>query len=406
MDLSTAPTGSGFQTSDGLAPRVAPSWFQLHPRMVDLLVVLAVFLYNLPIQFGAVPARLWPGTALVVSLGLCLPALVRRQRPLAVFVVTAGVAVLQVLLGVGLLPADVMLLVAVYTVAVRLRWLVSALVTVSVAGWTVIATQKAVASGDLNFGDVGVLVAVTVWAWTWGRLVQVRRNYIASLRERAEQAEREKAAEARAAASAERTRIARELHDIVSHSLSVSAVLSDGAAATVGTDPEQAGAAMVTVRDLSRTALADMRRMLGVLRDDEPGSHAPLPGVAQLPELVEQSRTVGMPVRLSVDTGGLKIPASVDLTAYRVVQEALTNVRKHAGVVTEVQVTVRRVDDAVEVRVVDDGAGHGGTAARMPGHGLVGMRERVATHHGHLQAGARQPGGFEVVATIPIEEES
>lgn len=383
------------------------SWLQLHPRLVDLMLVLAIFAYNLPIQFGAVPGHLWLGTGLLVSVGLCAPGLWRRQWPAATYLVIQLVAVTQVLLGISLVVADAMLLLAVYTLASRRRWQLSGMAALITATWTVPSCLPILERGEMSIGDLGVIVALILWSWTWGRLVQTRRRYIASLHERAAQLAREKAVEAELAASSERTRIAREIHDVVSHSLSVVAVLSDGAASTVDTDPEQARTAMLTVRDTGRTALADMRRLLGVLRDDEPGSHAPQPGIAQLPRLLEESCAAGVPVRF-IETGGPQtVPQSIDLTVYRIVQEALTNVRKHAGLgVSEVRVTLAHTPESITVTVTDDGAGSAAGVGRHIGHGLIGMRERVAAHHGQLRAGQRPEGGFEVVATIPTGDES
>lgn len=385
----------------------APTWFQLHPHAVDLLLVLAIFTYNLPIQFGSMPAGLWWGAGLLVSVVLCAPGLVRRQRPVASYAVIQLVAVLQSLLGISLLAADAMLLLAVYTLASRRRWQLSGMAAMVTAAWTVLSCLPMLRRGDMSIGDVGVILALILWAWTWGRLVQTRRGYIASLHERAAQLEREKVVESAVAAAQERTRIARELHDVVSHSLSVAVVMSDGAASTIDQEPERSRKAMITVRDISRTALADMRRMLGVLREDEPGSHAPQPGLKQLPELVEQSRVVGLPVSFSEQgQRAAGVPASVDLTVYRIIQEALTNVRKHAGSVTDVRVTVCHRPDAIEVSISDDGSGAEEARHDHAGHGLVGMRERVVIHHGQLRTGQRPGGGFEVVATIPTGDES
>lgn len=379
------------------------TWFQQHPQVVDLVVVLAVFAYNLPTQFGSVPDGLWPGTGIVLSAGLCAPYLARRRYPLAVFAVIQVVAFLQVLLGVELLAADIMLLLAVYNLSVRQRWYVSAVSALASIGWLLVAVVPTVEKTYLSIGDVGVLVAVVVWAWTWGRLVQTRKNYIGSLRERAAQLEREKAAEAAIAASTERTRIAREIHDIVSHSLSVVVLLSDGAAAKVTSEPERARTAMLRVRDTGRSALADMRRMLGVLREDEPGSHAPQPGTAQLERLVDESAALGLPVTLETEGDAGHVPATVDLAVFRIVQEALTNVRRHAGPdVTRVNVLVQYRPDAIEVRIADDGQGPGEhPGGSGTGHGLIGMRERVAAHGGTLRTGARPNGGFEVIASVP-----
>lgn len=378
------------------------NWFQQHPRTVDLVVVLAVFAYNLPIQFGSVPDDLWSGTGVVLSVGLCGPYLLRRRYPVGAFVAVQTVAFVQVLLGVELMPADLMLLFVVYNLAVKTRWAFSVVATVVTLGWLLAVTVPTMARDHLSVGDVGVLFTIVVWAWTWGFLVQNRRRYIESLRQRAEQLEREKATEAAMAAVTERTRIAREIHDIVSHGLSVVVVMSDGAAKTVDSAPEQAKTAMLGVRDTGRAALADMRRMLGVLRNDEPGSRAPQPGIAELDRLVEDSAVAGLPVSFSVagESGVEPIPTSVDLAVFRIVQEALTNARRHAGPeVTRVDVRIAYQEDTIEVSVVDDGKGPAGCDGT--GRGLIGMRERVAAHGGVLRTGARPGGGFEVVASLP-----
>jgi signal transduction histidine kinase len=384
------------------------NWFQRHPRVVDLVVVLAVFSYNLPIQLGSVPGHLWPGTGIVLSAGLCAPYLLRRRHPLGAFACIQSVALVQLALGVELLVADVVLLLAVYNLAVRARWYVSAASAVVLIAWLLVAVAPTMARDHLSIGDVGVLVAVVVWAWTGGRLVQTRRRYIGSLRERAAQLEREKKAESAIAASSERTRIAREIHDIVSHSLSVVVVMSDGAATKAETDPAQARTAMLAVRDTGRTAMADMRRMLGVLRDGEPGSYAPQPGIAQLDRLVDDSIAAGLPVVLAVEGDPGPVAASVDLVVFRTVQEALTNARRHAGPqVTRVDVRVRHREDTIEVSVTDDGRGPvEDDAASRTGHGLIGMQERVAAHDGTLRTGARLGGGFEVVAIVPKEAQA
>ncbi|GLB64260.1 two-component sensor histidine kinase [Dietzia sp. NCCP-2495] len=365
-------------------------------------MVLVVFAYNLPIQFNSVPDHLWSGTGIVLSVGLCAPHLLRRRYPLGVYACIQVVAFLQVLLGVELLVADVMLLPAVYTLAVRARWSVSAAAAALVVAWLIFTVVPAMDHNNMSIGDLGVLVVVVIWMWTWGRLVRTRRHYIVWLRERAVQLEREKAAEAALAASSERTRIAREIHDIVSHSLSVVVVMSDGAAATIDTDPARAKSAMEGVRDTGRTAMADMRRMLGVLRDDEPGSHAPQPGIAQLESLVDESTSAGLPVTLAVEGHAEQVPASVDLAVFRIVQEALTNARRHAGPnVTRVDVRISRRVDAIEVSIVDDGRGTVEDADNGRGHGLIGMRERIAAHGGTLRTESRPGGGFEVNAIVP-----
>jgi signal transduction histidine kinase len=373
--------------------------------LVDVLVAVGVFVYNLPIIpiYADVPAA--AVGLMVVSAALCGPYLARRRYPLAVLGVMLAAACVQLTLGTPILAADAMLLFAVYNVATRYLWWVSLFGALLTVIWLLVTVIPHLGEEFIDIGQLGVLIVVTLWVWTWGTLVRIRRQYIVGLRERAEQAERERETNARIAVAGERARIAREIHDIVSHSLSVVVVMSDGAASKVETEPERAKSAMLGVRDTGRTALAEMRRMLGVLRDDEPGSHAPQPGIAQLDGLITQSRAAGMPVNLTVSGEATPMPEGVGLTVYRLVQEALTNVRKHAGPdVARVDVSLQYRPGKVEVRVTDDG--HGPTTEPRSGgrgQGLLGMRERVAAHDGTLQAGPRRGGGFEVIAVLPRE---
>jgi signal transduction histidine kinase len=370
-----------------------------------VVVVLVVFAYNLPIQVVYVPDGLWPGMGVVVSVGLCAPYVLRRRHPLPVFGVIILTAWLQLVLGVGFIPADIMLALALYNVAVRFRWPVSAPAAAAVVLWVLFAVGPRLEEYYFSLGDLGLLVLVVVVAWTWGTTVRVRRDYVDGLKERARQLEQERESQARIVAAEERARIAREIHDIVSHSLSVVVLMAEGASLKVRTEPERAEQAMLTVRDTGRNALAEMRRMLGLLRDGEPGSHAPQPGIAQLGRLIEESRASGLLVEMTVQGEPVEVSAGVDLVVYRVVQEALTNARKHAGPsLSKVAVRLRYEGDSLEARVTDDGQGLGARPGGEPGggHGLVGMRERVAAYGGKLRTGPRPGGGYEVVATLPI----
>ncbi|WDZ90602.1 sensor histidine kinase [Nocardiopsis sp. HUAS JQ3] len=405
-DTATA-TGRG--TTDvtveqpGLA-RAPGSWLRECVWLLDLLVVLAVFVYNLPIFPAYVPDGPRLAALVIVLVGLCAPYLLRRRYPLAVLAVMLLAACVQVLLGTRLIPADVMLLFAAYNVATRFVWLISLPGAVAVVAWLLIAVLPRLGEDYIGVSELGSLVAVTALVWTWGTLVRIRRDYVASLQERARQLEREREAQAQIARVEERARIAREIHDIVSHSLSVIVLMSDGAASKVETEPQRAKTAMITARDTGRSALTEMRRMLGVLREDEPGSHSPQPGIAQLERLVEESKAAGLPVALRAEGDPAPLSAGLDLTVYRVVQEALTNVRKHAGPeVRNVQVRLRYRDTDLEVQITDDGQGFSDHPDSEPaGHGLVGMRERVAAYSGTLRAGMRPSGGFEVTAVLPI----
>lgn len=380
---------------------VSSLWARRWP--VDLVVVIAVFAYNLPIQFAYVPPGLWPGMGVIVSLSLCVPYLFRRQYPLWVFGIVLLSAVVQLILGIGILAADVMLTFTVYAVAVRFRWPISVPAAGSVVLWVTLAITPRLAEYDLSPGDFAVLVLVIVIAWTWGTTARIRRAYLDGLRERARQLEREKEAQSRIVAAAERARIAREIHDLVSHSLSVVVLMAEGASLKVRSEPQRAESAMLTVRDTARSASAEMRRMLDVLRDGEPGPDAPQPGVARLGDLMAESRAAGLPVALTVVGQEREMSAGQNLAVYRVVQESLTNARKHGGPqLSRVEVELRYRDQEIEVRITDDGRGNVAPDTITGGHGLIGMRERVSIYGGALRAGSASGGGFEIVATVPI----
>jgi signal transduction histidine kinase len=350
------------------------------------LVVLAI---------GAVGRRPDPnGTALIFSAGLALPLLLRRRWPLGVFLVIAGVAFLQWLSDLRLL-ADVSLLVALYTVAAdqpRRRLLLAA---------AVLAIGILLAADQWSVGTPGPLIVflggLATAAAVLGINVRTRRAYLASVEERAAQLERDRDQQGRLAAAAERARIAREMHDIVAHNLSVMIALADGAGLMAPSDPERSSGAMDQVARVGRHALGDMRRLLGVLRSEEVVALAPQPGLPELDALIEQVRAAGLPVTL--ETSGERVPlgAGAELTVYRLVQEALTNTLKHAGPAVQATVRLRYVGVGVDVEVTDDGAG-GVLAAG--GQGLSGMRERAAVYGGAVEAGPRASGGWRVHARV------
>ncbi|TGD10670.1 sensor histidine kinase [Brevibacterium sp. S111] len=365
---------------------------------------MVVFVYNLPIQFSSVPEDMWPGLGLLFSVGLCAPYLLRHRRPLTVFVTISLVAAVHLAIGVEMMIADVMVLFALCALSSRFRWHISVPATTAVIIILIFATSAPVNAGYMSVGDVGVLIAITVWTSTWGALVRVRRDHEHTLRERAEQLEREAQVQQQIVAAQERERIARELHDVVSHSLSVVSVLADGAAASVDSQPAKAKTAMEDVRDTGRSALREMRTMLGVLRTDDSADAAPQPGIDQLRQLVAESQTAGFPATLDHRGERSPLPEGLSLAVYRIVQEALTNVRKHAGTqLTEVHVRVDQTSDQVAIRITDNGNSTSANHERQKnGHGLVGMRERVSAYDGTLHAGFRRHHGFEVHAVLPI----
>jgi signal transduction histidine kinase len=245
-------------------------------------------------------------------------------------------------------------------------------------------------------------------AWLVGRHVRSRRVHAEQFEQRALHLEREQTEFARAAAEAERVRIARELHDVVAHSVSLMGVQAGAAERVMGRDPEQARDALRSIQATSRDAIRELRRLLSVLRTAEQPELAPQPGLGSLDPLVARAREGGTPVELRIDGEPRRIPTGVELSAYRVVPESLTNVRKHAaGAATRVNVTCLR--DRIELTVENDTPAVGNPnveeGGRQRGNGLVGMRERVALYGGDLTVGPRADGGFAVRATLPIEAE-
>lgn len=250
-------------------------------------------------------------------------------------------------------------------------------------------------------GDFVFLGAILGVVWMLAVALRERSQRAGELQERADRLEREQEEQARAAVAEERARIARELHDVVAHSVSVIAVQTGSIRHRLRSERPAEAAELSGVEQTARQALAEMRRMLGLLRADDEGlSLAPQPGMDEVPRLVEQMRETGLDVELQIEGDLRPLAPGVDLAAYRILQEALTNVMKHAGP-SHARVAVRFGERAVELEVVDDGrglsAGHNGG-----GHGLVGMRERVALYGGSLQTGPGADGGFVVRASLPI----
>ena len=366
-----------------------------------LLALSTVWLVGSP--FDRVDAGLFQAA-------LIAPLAWRRIWPSAVFLIVSAIAFAQWLVNVPLL-ADAALLVALYTVAAhesrRRAAAAAGLLEVGVIMAAVRWTPAGTLPRSLLF-----LSATVVAALFAGRTVASGSRYLAWMDERARRLEVERDQQATIAAAAERTRIARELHDIVSHSLSVVITLADAAAVVSRTDPERGAEAMTEVSEVGRSALSDMRAMFGVLRDGsgfDPGLE-PQPGVAGLAALAERVRATGLPVSLTITGRPFPLGAAAELTVYRIVQEALTNTIRHASAGRAV-VTIGYEAPLVHVRVDDDGtaapaasvASVGGSAppgAGGRGHGIAGMRERAALHEGTLLAGPSPDGGWAVSATL------
>ena len=273
---------------------------------------------------------------------------------------------------------------------------------VAVFGLAVVAVMSVVRAA-LDAGTEWEPISSLFVLIPWGAGLALRRHrrQAGELRELARQLEREREERARAAVIEERTRIARELHDVVAHSVSVIAVQADAAEAALARDPERSREPLRAIKQTAREALVEMRRLLGILRqaEDELGL-APQPGLSQLDSLVEQSRRAGLTVQLAIEGRPRPLPAGIDLSAYRIVQEGLTNVRKHADVAWA-RVEVRYGDHDLAVAVLDDGKPSAKT--NDGGHGLVGVQERVALLGGDFRSGRREAGGYELRARIPIK---
>jgi signal transduction histidine kinase len=331
--------------------------------------------------------------------GLALVA--RRRRPLVtfaiVFAATAAVAV------AADTPAGLAALVALYTTAATLERRISlAVLVLTLALLPVVALTNSNVSDSQQLTDGVLGAACCVGVWALGAYVQTRRRYTQELRDRAAQLEREQEQLTRIAEHEERASIARELHDIVAHSVGVMLVGVRGARGVLRSAPEVADETLARVETSGEQSLQELRRILALLRGPEERAEAhPQPSLAQLEDLVEEYREAGLPVRLTVAGEQRTLLSGVELSVYRIVQEALTNVLKHARP-TEVTVTLSfRGADGLEIEVVDDGR-PAGDGAYTAGHGLVGMRERVALLGGELETGPRPGGGFRVAARLPV----
>jgi signal transduction histidine kinase len=366
-----------------------------HPLLVDSLLALALLAFS---TFWLAHSTFAGRNAALIQTALIVPLAWRRVHPTVVFLSVSAVALGQLLLGYQLI-GDVALLVALYTVAVHESRVRAAGATGLLEVGALLAALRWEPAGSL-LRSLLFLSATVVAALFAGLTVASGSRYLAWLAERAQRLEIERDQQATIAATAERTRIAREMHDIISHSLSVVITLADAASVVTETDPARGAEAMAQVSEVGRQALADMRAMIGVLRADESAAElAPQPDLGQLATLVDRVRATGLAVDLVTEGSAELVGASAALTVYRVVQEALTNTLKHAGA-SRARVLVRYRRSIVDVHVLDDGR------APMParaGHGIEGMHERVALHGGSLAVGPSAEGGWIVSATLPLQ---
>jgi signal transduction histidine kinase len=426
-------------------------WLGRRQTMVDRFLAGCCLLFGVPFAVAFLSAG--EVLASLLTILVCLPVAWRRSRTVGAGYGTAGIGLLALLVGSypppSGLPVGVIMAYTMAAYAPRQHGratLVLSLLAGAVAGF------RPLVQGSYAPGYPGLIVscllaiacaAPLVIAWLYGGVVRARHAYLQEALDRAERLEREREALARVAVVEERSRIAREMHDVVAHGVTVMVLQADGGAYMVDTDPERARAALETISRTGREALTEMRRLLGLLRTEgdavlmpppgtvlvPPGGElpaaavpvrelpageprtaeppvpagpelAPQPGLERIGELVEQVRGAGLKVELDAPDAAWPVPAGVAVSAYRIVQEALTNTLKHAGPDATASVRLDFGRDRLEIQVTDDGRG----AASLDdgaGHGMIGMRERVAALGGQLWAGPRAGGGYLVAARLP-----
>jgi signal transduction histidine kinase len=381
------------------ANRAAGRW------VFDALVTLLAGASALPDLFHNATHHA-PSVAVIVVLALMVaPLLVRRTWPIPVFGWVVATAIPAALWDRHLIDG-LALLIALYTVA-ALRPRRAALVCAGVLELVVVIGRVLFAGGDWWF-DAIFLSGMIAAALGLGLYSAARRAYLAELHDRAERLEREKDQQAALATAAERARIAREMHDIVAHHLTVMTTLAEAAIATSATSPERATGVMRSVAATGRRALADTRKLLGVLRQrpgqDPDQALQPVPDLAQLDTLIEQVRSAGLDTSLEIRGQTPDMPAGVQLAVYRLIQEALTNTLKHGGANARARVRLSFEPSELLVDVDDDGSGSPAPAPAGVGGGLPGMAERIRAYGGDVRAGPRQPAGWAVSARLPLDD--
>jgi signal transduction histidine kinase len=378
-------------------PRLFAWRRRLEPLSDPLVALTVLVLTVLPLiraqQCGCAEV---PGWAYLLVLAQCAPLVVRRRFPFGAPLLTGMITMAHALTSLPDPPVEYAALVALYTVAAYARRpLANAAAAVAVVGTVAVFALDWPLS---DYEDITVTALLLSTAWLLGENTRSRRERIAQAEARAEQLERARAAESHAAVVAERNRIAREMHDVVAHHVSMMVVQAEAGPVVVEHDPARAAASFDAISAAGKQALSEMRRLLGVLKEDRDSPLAPQPGITSIPDLVAGVRAAGLDVHLRMEPLDVDLEPAVDLSAYRLVQEALTNCLRHAGPAT-VHVSVETSDDLLVVDVIDDGAGD---SQGQGGHGLVAMRERVSLVGGTLSVGPGPKGGWQVLAELPL----
>jgi signal transduction histidine kinase len=369
-------------------------------RVIDIglpLALAAVSLFELATS-DDIDAP-WP-MQIVFALGTTLPLLWRRQAPLVVLVVVfSSLAVADTVYDIANNASSPFagLLVATYASGAYTTRRDGRIAAAIIA---VVLVAMAISIGEDVVGDALFIGGILYAVWGAATIVRSRQELAGALAARTVELEHEREENAKLAVVEERARIARELHDVVAHNLSIIMLQAGAERRAIGDERPQTSDALATIEDTGRTAMAEMRRLLGMLRQpDDELALAPQPSLRYLEDLISQVRDAGMPVELRIEGEPRPIAPGIDLSAYRIVQEALTNALKHAGP-AQARVTIRYGENELDIEIADNGPGTAGDAAG--GHGLVGMRERVALFGGDLAAGRRLSGGYAVRAKLPL----
>jgi signal transduction histidine kinase len=402
-------------------PRVPLTRRLTFAHLVIIDATVAVLVTLVLVGSAQAPRRMPLHDGVPVGVGIFLVCVattgvgLRRWRPLTALALTLAAEAVLVFFG---FVVDPMIAAAIVLYMVALvkpaRTAVGALIGVGVTlGVLALITPVGVSGSALgvirleaNFGKAAGTAIVLLAAWAAGRAVRAGRAYAEGLREQAERRAEAKVDQARRAVAEERLRIARELHDVVAHSMSVVAVQAGVGGWVIDSNPQEAAKALAAIETTSRATLREMRQLLGMLRDGTPGEMLSAPGLGDIPDLAERA---GLRVDLAVRGAPSALPAGMDLAAFRIVQEALTNVVKHAGT-DQGRVVITYSAEAVAIEVTDDGTGTasagangaGANGAGADGHGLIGMRERVALYGGEFSAGPLPGRGYRVSARLPI----
>ncbi|MGH3863466.1 sensor histidine kinase [Actinokineospora sp.] len=380
-----------------------------HPMAGDIVIATFLVLLELLSLFD-MPRGVEPWAFWVVGAALVGPLVIRRRDPLlSAYLILFGAFVQLLTHGVpDVVGTDARVRLADFALGISLYTLVTYVGRKQAALYAVWLAIGTAAWAIWRIGYPGailptlVIVVIFALCWVLGEFTGARKAYHLEVERRLALLETERDQQARLAVGEERARIARELHDVVAHAVSVIVVHADGAAYAVRTQPELAERAINTISATGREALTELRRLLGVLRSDGDESElVPQPSTQSLAELAERVRTIGVPVRLDLSGDLDDLPAGVGLGIYRIVQEALTNTIKHAGSGASAEVRVARIGDRVELDIADRGSGKA-LANVVGGNGLIGMRERANVFGGTLQAGPEPTGGWRVHAVLPV----